>query len=47
VEHGNEILISPCDSQLTRTYSEARAQSGELRKLAIWSCPFQTGQAAG
>src|ERR1700731_4787783 len=35
VEHRNEIPVPPCYSQLTCSNSETRAQSGEVRKVAV------------
>jgi hypothetical protein len=35
VEHRNEILVSPRESDLTGTNTQAGAQSGELREVAI------------
>jgi hypothetical protein len=35
VQHRNEILVAPGNTELTRADSEARAQRGELRKFIV------------
>jgi hypothetical protein len=39
VEHRQEILVSPCDSELTNACSKSRAQSSQLCKIAIRTKP--------